>query len=151
MLYNYILRDCLQQRRPVPVLVRKAAKQSGSFAVLADEQPTGEQRQVLLMQGRQGRDRVPLVLNDDSTVANIIGSVLCRVQDVRLVGVLGFASDSQAQATREQYLAGGLSLHLITNPVAGVELQRGESFHGFAGPAQVLTKWEPLQVVLSDT
>ena len=130
-------------------IVRKAEKQQGSFAVLATEEPRGERREVLLMTGKIGRDRVPLVLGDDSTVANIVGSVLVRTQSERLAGVLGFASDSHAQAIRDQYLAGELSINLITKPVTGVELRTGENFQGVVGPAVVLTKWEPIQVVLS--
>ncbi len=130
------------------VIVRKASKQAGSFAILADEQPSGPQRQVLLMVGRQGRDKIPLVMGDDSTVANIVGSVLVRTQEQRLVGVVGFASDSSAQAIRSRYLAGELALHLTTSPIAGVELRAGERFSGVDGPAVVLTQWEPLQCVL---
>ncbi len=100
------------------------------------------------MDGRQGRDRIPLVLNDDSTVTNIVGSVLCGVQDQRLVGVLGFASDSQAQAIRSRYLNGELSVNLITKPITGVELRVGERFY-VDGPAVVLTQWEPLPGLLT--
>ena len=130
-------------------IVRKAEKQKGSFAVLATEEPRGERREVLLMQGKVGRERIPLVLSDDSTVANIVGSVLVRTQADRLVGVVGFASDSRAQAIRDQFLAGALSIDLITSPVTGVELRTGERFYSVDGPAVVLTEWEPLQVVLS--
>lgn len=139
MLYRYISNI---------VIVRKATKQSGSFAVLADEQPSGDQRQVLLMAGRQGRERIPLVLNDDTSVANIVGSVRVRVQEQRLVGVIGFASDPAAQTIRARYLAGELVLHLTTRPIAGIELRKGETFQGVNGPAVVLTAWEPLQAVL---
>ena len=140
MLYRYF-------ETPI-VIARKASKQSGSFAVLATEEPSGPQRQVLLMTGRQGRDRIPLVMGDDSTVANIVGSVLVRAQENRLVGIVGFATDDQAQAVRERYFAGELTLNLVTKPVAGIELHEGETFSGVAGPATVLTQWEPLQCVL---
>ncbi len=129
-------------------IIRKAERRSGSFAVLATEAPTGEQRQVLLMTGKVGRERLPLVLNDDSTVANIVGSVLVRTQTDRLVGVIGFATDDAAQAVRDQYLAGELTINLTQQPVSGIELRAGERFHGVDGPAVVLTQWEPMQVVL---
>ncbi len=129
-------------------IVRKAAKQSGSFAVLATEEPRGDRREVLLMQGKTGREKVPLIYGDDSTVANIVGSVLVRTQAERIVGVIGFASDDAAQSVREQYLAGELSVNLTTRPIAGVELRASESFHGVDGPAMVLTQWEPLQIIL---
>jgi hypothetical protein len=129
-------------------ICRTATKQQRYFVVLATEDPTGPNRQVLLMQGRQGKERVPLIFGDPDTVRSIIGSCLCRLQEDRLVGVLGFASDPAAQLVRARYLAGELSLQLITKPIAGVELLRGEVFHHVTGPAVVLTQWEPLQVVL---
>jgi hypothetical protein len=130
-------------------IVRKASTQKPSFAILANEQPSGPNRQVLLMVGKQGRDKIALLHPDDSSVSHIVGSCLVRVQDQRLVGVLGFASDTAAQAIRQRYLAGELTLELITSPIAGIELKRGESFNGvFDGPAVVLTQWEPLQCVL---
>ena len=129
-------------------IVRKAVTQKGSFAILATEEPIGPQRQVLLMVGKTGRDKIPLVLGDDSSVSHIVGSVLVRVQDQRLVGVIGFASDHDAQAIRQRYLAGELTLHLTTRPLTGIELRAGESFSGVSGPATVLTQWEPLQCVL---
>jgi hypothetical protein len=144
MRYRYVSRESGGQ----VTIVRKAVRQSKSFVVLADELPTGDNRQVLLMVGRQGRDKVPLVLSDDSTVRHIVGSVMCRIQGQQLVGVVGFASDTQAQEVRDRYTAGKLAANLITNPIAGVELMRGESFHGVTGPAMVLTQWEPIQVVL---
>lgn len=150
MEYHYIERDAIARKTATPTIVRKAVKQSKSLAVLATEEPTGEQRQVLLMVGRQGRERIPVVLNDDSTVANIVGSCLVRSQTDRLVGVMGWATDSDAQAARARYEAGELSLHLTTKPITGVELRAGETFQGVTGPAMVLTAWEPLQVVLSD-
>jgi len=100
------------------------------------------------MSGRQGRERIPIVLNSDSSVSNIVGSALARVQGERLVGVLGFASDTAAQATRARYEAGELSLNLITRPISGIELMRGETFLGHIGPATILTQWQPLQIVL---
>jgi len=102
------------------------------------------------MVGRQGRERVPVVLESDSSVKNIVGSCLCRTQTDKLVGVMGWATDDEAQAARTLYEAGELILHLITKPITGVELRAGETFQGVAGPAMVLTSWEPLQVVLSD-
>ena len=148
MIYRHYYRDAVDAGVTPVRIVRKAEKQSGSFAVLATEEPSGPQRQVLLMTGKTGRDKIPLLLGDDSTVANIVGSVMVRTQEQRLVGVIGFASDSEAQAIRARYLAGELKLHLTTRPITGMELRRGESFSGVAGPAVVLTQWEPLQCVL---
>jgi hypothetical protein len=131
-------------------IVRSATKQQRYFVVLATEDPTGPSNQVLLMQGKTGkRDKVPLLLYDDSSVKNVVGSVLVRVRDNELVGVIGFASDPAAQLVRERYLAGELTCSLITRPISGVQLGRGEVFNGVSGPAQILTQWEPLQVVLS--
>jgi hypothetical protein len=131
-------------------IVRSATKQAKSFAVLADENPTGPSNQVLLMQGKTGkRDTVPLLLYDDSSVKNVVGSVLCRVQEDRLVGVLGFASDPAAQLVRQRYLNGELECSLITKPIAGVQLSHGETFHHVVGPATVLTAWSPIQIVLT--
>ena len=127
-------------------IVRKAVTQKGSFAVLATEELKSVQ--VLLMQGKQGRDRIPIVYPDDKSVAHIMGSCLVRTRGQELCGVLGFASDHDAQATRERYLAGELTLHLTTKPIAGIELRAGERFHNVDGPATVVTQWEPLQVVL---
>ena len=146
MLYLHIERDCHEHNLKVPVIVRKATKQAGSFAVLATEQLIGGQ--VLLMAGRMGRDRIPIVYPDDKSVAHIMGSCLVRTRGQELCGVLGFASDYDAQATRERYLVGELTLQMTTKPIAGVELRRGESFSGVDGPACVVTQWEPLQVVL---
>jgi len=101
-----------------------------------------------LMVGRQGRERIPVVLESDSSVKNIVGSCLCRTQTDKLIGVMGWATDDDAQAARERYEAGELVLHLITKPISGVELRAGETFQGVAGPAMVLTQWGPLQIVL---
>jgi hypothetical protein len=129
-------------------IVRSATKQQRYFVVLATEDPTGPNRQVLLMAGRQGREKVPLCYPDPDSVRHIVGSVLCRIRDAELVGVIGFASDEAAQLVRARFLAGELLVSLITKPLAGVELMRGEVFNGVTGPAQILTQWEPLQVVL---
>jgi hypothetical protein len=129
-------------------ICRTATKQAKSFCILATEEQTGPNNQVLLMTGRQGKERVPLIFGDPDTVRSVIGSVLCRLQEDRLVGVIGFASDHQAQLVRERYLAGELTCSLITRPISGVQLERGEQFLHVTGPAQVLTSWEPLQVVL---
>ena len=144
MKYHYLSRDA---KHPV-LLVRRAAKQAKSFAVLATEQPSGERRQVLLMVGKEGREKIPILIGEDASVRNIVGSALVRTQADRLVGVLAFATDSQAQATRDRYERGELILHLITRPIAGVELMHGETLHWVAGPAVVLTRWEPLQIIL---
>jgi hypothetical protein len=148
MEYKYYERDAIQRKLTPVRIVRKAEKQSGSFAVLATEEPTGPQRQVLVMNGKQGRDKIPLVFPDDSSVAHVVGSVLVRVQEQRLVGVVGFAKDEAAQAVRQRYAAGEYKLHLVTSPITGVELRSGERFSGVDGPAVVVTAWEPLQAVL---
>lgn len=146
MLYRYYRdRDGIA---PIAI-IRKAEKQSGSYAVLATEEPSGEQRQVLVMDGMTtNRDRIPVLIGDDITVRAIVGSVVIRTQGQQLVGVLGFASDKAAQEVRQRYLAGELTVNLITNPIAGVEISRGQTFRGVDGPAIVLTKWEPLHVAL---
>jgi hypothetical protein len=131
-------------------IVRSATKQQRYFVVLATEDPTGVNRQCLLMQGKTGkRDTVPLLLYDDSSVKNIVGSVLVRVRDNELCGVIAFASDREAQQVRARYLAGELTCSLITRPISGIQLERGETFLHVIGPAQILTQWEPLQIVLS--
>ena len=147
MRYQYYNREAL---RPI-ALVRRAVKQAGSYAILATQEPRGERREVLLMIGREGRERIPIVLENDKSVANVVGSCLARVQGEQLAGVLGFASDTAAQHARQRYTAGELTLNLITNPIAGVELTAYECFHGVDGPALVLTAWSPIQVVLSSS
>lgn len=139
------IRDGVRQIR----IVRKAETQKGSFAVLATEAPRGERREVLLMAGMtSARDRIPVLIDGDESVRCIVGSVLLRTQGQQLSGVVGFASDKAAQAIRERYLRGELIPHLVTEPLTGVELSRGQQFQGISGPAQVLTSWRPLQVVL---
>jgi len=145
MRYHYISRDAIS---PI-TWVRRASKQAKTFAVLADESPSGDNRQVLLMSGRQGRERIPIVLNSDSSVSNIVGSALARVQGERLVGVLAFASDPAAQSTMAEYESGKLQLSLVTKPLTAIELKRGESFLGHNGPCLICTEWSPLQIVLS--
>jgi hypothetical protein len=130
-------------------ICRQATKQQRYFVVLADENPRGENREVLLMAGRQGKSQVPLIYGDPDTVRSIVGSVLCRIRDNELCGVIGFASDPAAQQVRDKYLNGELECSLITKPIAGVQLSRGEQFHHVVGPAVVLTEWSPIQVVLS--
>lgn len=148
MIYRYYLRDSIDAGLKPAAIVRKSVKQVGSFAILATEEPTGPQRQVLKMDGRQGRDKVPIVFPDDSSVKNIKGSALLRTRTNELVGVLGFASDADSQAIRAKYLAGEFALHVVTQPIEGLELRAGEVFNQVTGPATILTKWEPLQIVL---
>lgn len=130
-------------------IVRKAVASGGALVELATEEPTGPNRQVLTMAGREGRDKVPLLVNDDTRVSNIIGSVMLRTQGQRLVGVLGWATDQQATEVKQRYLAGKLTANLISEPIAGIEVRRGESFSGVAGPALVVTQWRALQVLLT--
>ncbi|MEZ6080817.1 MAG: hypothetical protein R3C56_35635 [Pirellulaceae bacterium] len=117
--------------------------------MLATEEPRGERREVLLMQGKVGRERIPLVLSDDSTVANIVGSVLVRTQADRLVGVVGFASDSRAElleisswTAAPQYRLDHHSRHRSGAAYWRAVLQCGRS-------RRSANQWEPLQVVLS--
>jgi hypothetical protein len=130
-------------------IVRKASTQKPSFAVLANEEPSGANRQVLLMVGRQGRDKIALVHGDDSTVANVVGSVMLRTQGGELVGIFGFASDASAQQVKRRYQSGELVPNLVSNPIAAVEVPKRQSFNGCDGPAMVVTQWEALQVVLT--
>jgi hypothetical protein len=148
MLYRYYLRDCIDAGITPVRVVRKAVASGGALLELANEEPTGPNRQVLLMAGREGRDKVPLLVNDDTSVANIVGSVMLRTQGQRLVGILGWATDKRATDVKQRYLAGELVPNLITEPIAGIELRRGEFFGAVDGPAIVLTSWEPLQCVL---
>jgi hypothetical protein len=148
MLYRYFERDCLRHGLTMPAIVRTATKQQRTYITLADELPRGDRREVLLMAGMQGRDQVPLLLGDDSSVKHIVGSVRVRVQGDKLVGVLGFAQDDEAQAIRERYLAGELTASVVASPITGVEVRKGEQFHGVDGPATVMTSWKLLQVAL---
>lgn len=85
------------------------------------------------------------------TVRSVIGSVrsiTVRGQDV--VGVATFASDSEAQAIRRDFVDGKRkAFSLSVQVIEGIELKQGELYGDMHGPALVATRWHPLRVETS--
>lgn len=130
-------------------------------AVIASEHPVerwDEERgevvqEILLMSGmrfRDGRPQLPIAdSHDRSTVRNVLGSIRnIRVEGDELVGDVNFARDTDSQDAFYKVIDGHITDFSITaDPKELVMVKRGDTAvfgdREFAGPANVITRWEP--------
>lgn len=125
------------------------------MAILADEKKPrankGDLPEYLLLSGfstRANHSSIPLADGDIATARNIIGSVRSmKVNGDQLHGVVGFASDDQAQRVHREFIEGKRkTFELTTEDKAGVEVSQGQTYMGIPGPSLVITNWRPLHV-----
>ena len=110
--------------------------------------------QVLLMDGvrfRQSRNQLPIVdSHNDKTVRNVFGSVRgLAIEGDQLVGVPEFASDEESQKIKTRYDEGHLNdFSIDAQIIARKHIPDGQSYTTpsgvvIAGPAEIVTEWEP--------
>ncbi len=144
--------------------VMRQSKPKPFWVALADESPVARNvdghtvNEFLLVYGcefRGGKDRIPLLRGDDSTVRNVVGSVTgLRPSDGKLWGMLQFASDNAAQSVMRDYDAGFFShVEILHDPIEGFEVgpDAQHTYDGrvFRGPCVVITRWQPIQARLA--
>ncbi len=151
------------------VIVREgtANEETKSFsAVIASENPVerwDETRQevvkeILLTSGlefRDGRNQLPIVdSHDRSTTRNVLGSIRSiQVIGDEVVGVPMFARDTDSQDAYYKVIDGHITDFSITaDPLEILEVKRGQvaNIQGreIAGPANVVTRWQPTDASL---
>ena len=110
--------------------------------------------QVLLMDGvrfRQSRNQLPIVdSHNDKTVRNVFGSVRgLAIEGGQLVGIAEFASDEESQKIKTRYDEGHLNdFSIDAQIIARKYIPDGQSYTTpsgvvIAGPAEIVTEWEP--------
>lgn len=110
--------------------------------------------QVLLMDGvrfRQSRNQLPIVdSHNDKTVRNVFGSVRgLAIEGDQLVGVAEFATDEESQKIKTRYDEGHLNDFSIDAQIISRKyVPEGQSYTTpsgvvIAGPAEIVTEWEP--------
>lgn len=110
--------------------------------------------QVLLMDGvrfRQSRNQLPIVdSHNDKTVRNVFGSVRgLAIEGDQLVGLAEFASDEESQKIKTRYDEGHLNdFSIDAQIIARKYIPEGQSYTTpsgvvIAGPAEIVTEWEP--------
>ena len=154
-------RDKAERMAPKHIQRQFGAVKDGK-AVVATETPVmvyDEMRrqwvaQVLLMDGvrfRQSRNQLPIVdSHNDKTVRNVFGSVRgLAVEGDQLVGVAEFASDEESQKIKTRYDEGHLNDFSIDAQIISRKyVPEGQSYTTpsgvvIAGPAEIVTEWEP--------
>ncbi len=114
-------------------------------------------QEVLRMDGvkyRGDRKQVPIVDSHAGyTTRNVFGSVReIRVDGSELIGRAFFASDDDSQDAFGKVKDGHITDFSITaQPLEVVRVERGETFKGVAGPAEVITSWTPIDASLVAT
>jgi len=154
-------RDKAERMAPKHIQRQFGAVKDGK-AVVATETPVmvyDEMRrqwvaQVLLMDGvrfRQSRNQLPIVdSHNDKTVRNVFGSVRgLAIEGDQLVGVAEFASDEESQKIKTRYDEGHLNDFSIDAQIISRKyVPEGQSYTTpsgvvIAGPAEIVTEWEP--------
>lgn len=154
-------RDKAERMAPKHIQRQFGAVKDGK-AVVATETPVmvyDETRrqwvaQVLLMDGvrfRQSRNQLPIVdSHNDKTVRNVFGSVRgLSIEGDQLVGVAEFASDEESQKIKTRYDEGHLNdFSIDAQIIARKYVPDGQSYTTpsgvvIAGPAEIVTEWEP--------
>jgi len=154
-------RDKAERMMPKHIQRQFGAVKDGK-AVVATETPVmvyDEARrqwvaQVLLMDGvrfRQSRNQLPIVdSHNDKTVRNVFGSVRgLAIEGDQLVGVAEFASDEESQKIKTRYDEGHLNDFSIDAQIISRKyVPEGQSYTTpsgvvIAGPAEIVTEWEP--------
>lgn len=116
-------------------------------------------KEVLLMDGmemRPGRTQLPIVdSHDQSTIRNVVGSLRnVRIEGDEFGGDAFFASDAASQEAYSKLAEGHLTDFSITaEPLEVRFLQRGDTYRTTAGtvvegPANIVTRWTPLDASL---
>lgn len=164
----------MERQADTPLLVSRSmvvrAEGQGLQVVTATENPVmvfdGKRGsmvpEVLQMDGiemRSGQTQIPIVdSHDQSTVRNIFGSLRSlRVVGDELVGTPFFAADADSQAAEQKLRDGHLTDFSITAiPREVLELSNGQSYttpRGTVvnGPANVVTRWTPINASLVAT
>lgn len=140
-------------------ILRSVVTSRPTYVVLATEaavrrtDSNGRQYwEALLMNGmemrRAGQDHIPLVDNGNSdSVQNVLGSVRdLRTGDGKLFGRLEWAGDAEAQKIKARFDGGHLQHFSIRyRPLEIIDVAAGQVYEGVAGPAEIVTRWNPLE------
>jgi hypothetical protein len=92
---------------------------------------------------------IPLAVGDVSSARNIVGSVVPRWSNGKLVGVVRFASDKDGQIVRASFIDGSrTSIRADIDILEGLEVGAGQYVSGFDGPGIFANRWRILHAII---